>query len=135
MLLKKEATSITLVAVLGYEYSMDGTNWQDSPVFAGLNPETEYCFYQRIKETDTHYSSQISAMLTVKTAPEYIVGDINGDSKITIDDVSYLLNHVYFPELYPVRQKCDFNGDAMVDIDDVSYLLNHVYFPDLYPLQ
>ena len=65
----------------------------------------------------------------------YLPGDTDGDSKVTIDDVAYLLNHVYFPELYPVSQECDFNGDDTVNIDDVAYLLNHVYFPDIYPLE
>ena len=65
----------------------------------------------------------------------YLPGDTDEDNEVTIDDVSYLLNYVYFPELYPVRQECDFNDDSLVNIDDVAYLLNHVYFPDLYPLQ
>ncbi len=135
LLLKSESTSITLVAVSGYEYSMDGIHWQDSPIFLALTPETEYCFYQRIKETDTNYASQISMSLTVKTEPEYIVGDLNGDEKVNLDDVAYLLNHVYFPARYPVYQNCDFSGDEIVSLDDVAYLLNHIYFPDRYPLK
>ena len=67
-------------------------------------------------------------------AGEYLPGDINGDEKITLDDVEYMLNYVYFPELYPIRQECDYNKDGRITLDDVSYLLNHIYFPDLYPL-
>lgn len=42
--------SITLKAISGYEYSMDGVTWQDSNVFTNLFADTEYVFYQRIKE-------------------------------------------------------------------------------------
>ena len=70
----------------------------------------------------------------VLPAGEYLPGDINGDEKITLDDVEYMLNYVYFPELYPIRQECDYNKDGRITLDDVSYLLNHIYFPDLYPL-
>lgn len=43
-------SSITLKALSGYEYSMDGIAWQDSNVFTGLFADTEYVFYQRIKD-------------------------------------------------------------------------------------
>lgn len=63
----KTAYSVTLKAILGYEYSMDGTKWQASPVFEGLSPAKEYQFYQRIAETETSYTSPASASLTVTT--------------------------------------------------------------------
>ena len=59
--------SVTLVSVSGYQYSMDGTNWQDSPSFDGLLSGTEYSFYQRIAETDNTNVSGASEVLTVKT--------------------------------------------------------------------
>ncbi len=59
--------TVTLVATDGYEYSKDGTIWQDSNVFSGLSPNTTYNFYQRVKETDTNYASESSEPLTVTT--------------------------------------------------------------------
>ena len=45
---KTRAESITLKAFEGYEYSMDGENWQSNNLFAGLTANTEYRFFQRI---------------------------------------------------------------------------------------
>lgn len=60
--------SITLTAIEGAEYSIDGVTWQDSPIFTGLAANTEYTFYARIKETDTANASAASAVLTIKTS-------------------------------------------------------------------
>ena len=59
--------SITLTAVSGCEYSMDGTTWQDSPTFSGLNPGTAYTFYQRVKATDSANASASSPAATIST--------------------------------------------------------------------
>ncbi len=66
---KSEATktSITLAAVDGCEYSKDGTTWQESPVFSGLTPGTEYSFYQRKKETDDNNASPASEDTKIST--------------------------------------------------------------------
>lgn len=61
------ATSITLNAVDGCEYSNDGINWQTSNIFSGLLCGTEYTFYQRYKETETTYVSKSSEPFVVKT--------------------------------------------------------------------
>lgn len=68
----KTVTSVTLTPVNGYEYSMDGTTWQDDNTFNGLKVNTEYTFYQRIKETETSYVSATSTALSV-TTPKHTV--------------------------------------------------------------
>lgn len=40
-----------------YEYRINGGNWQDSPLFEGLTPNTYYIVYARVKETPTHFPS------------------------------------------------------------------------------
>ena len=72
--------SITLTTESGCEYSMDGTTWQDSTTFSGLNPGTAYTFYQRVKGTqNTSVAATISTAadtyamtitLTIKPTPE-----------------------------------------------------------------
>jgi hypothetical protein len=52
--LKPELESSTLNSIIiknvsGAEYSIDNTNWQDSPEFTGLASSTEYTFYIRYK--------------------------------------------------------------------------------------
>ena len=43
--------SITVTPVEGHEYSIDGTTWQSSNVFANLTPNTKYTVYQRVAAT------------------------------------------------------------------------------------
>ena len=62
-------SSITLVAIEGGEYNMNGREWQDSPIFEGLTPSTSYTFTQRKKETRSHYVSPISPEAVFCTLP------------------------------------------------------------------
>lgn len=51
----RSATSVSVVAVEGVEYSLDGeTDWQTAGVFANLTEFTEYKIYARYGETATH---------------------------------------------------------------------------------
>lgn len=131
----KTDTYVTLIKVTGYEYSMDGLHWQDNPTFTRLHADMVYCFYQRVKETDTHYASPSSTALTVKTNAEYIVGDLNKDNTVTDADAIYLLMHTFFSEDYPVNQSCDFNSDGGVTDADAIYLLMYTFFPEDYPIK
>lgn len=62
------ANSVTLNAATGYQYSMDGSNWQDNPMFSGLTKNTEYTFYQRIAEDDNHNASPSSSGQKISTS-------------------------------------------------------------------
>ena len=62
------ATRIDLVSVTGYEYRIADGEWQNSTVFSNLEPDTEYTFYQRIKETNTEFASAESEPLHCKTS-------------------------------------------------------------------
>ena len=60
--------SIPLQMVSGCEYSIDGVNWQSSPVFSGLSVNTSYTFYQRYAQTQTHHAGAISDPTVSRTA-------------------------------------------------------------------
>jgi uncharacterized protein (DUF4415 family) len=71
ILTSKTHNSVTLTANALYEFSKDGTAWQMSNIFGGLNPSTSYTFYQRIAETDDTEASAKSPALneTTNAAP------------------------------------------------------------------
>ena len=56
----KTSTSITLNAIVGAEYSINGTDWRDSLEFNNLTPNTEYTFYARLKEISNYFASPSS---------------------------------------------------------------------------
>ena len=72
--------AITLKEIENGEYSIDGVNWQESPIFEDLEFDKEYSFYQRYAKTDTTYTSAASEVLKVTICghaeTEWIV-DIN----------------------------------------------------------
>ena len=71
-------SSISLIPITNGEYSLDGINWQNSNVFENLQHATDYTFYQRKAETDTHYASESSDCLVVRTEeiPECILNPL-----------------------------------------------------------
>ena len=120
-----KTNSITIKSIEGYEYSIDGENYQDSNVFDNLMPFTEYTIYQRIKKTETTEES-ISAYTSVKTLT--YIGDINGDGKVNITDVALINAHVKKTKLLTGEdlEKADINGDGKVNITDVALVNAHV---------
>lgn len=76
---------IRLVAVDEHEYSKDGSNWQESPLFTGLKPATKYIFFQRDK--DVKKSSSALVVMTTKSvvsAPEAPVVLGRSDTVISV---------------------------------------------------
>jgi len=62
------ANSITLKTITNGEYKMgDGDTWQESPTFTGLTKNTEYSFYQRLKEDANHNASPASTPVAIST--------------------------------------------------------------------
>lgn len=52
--------SIELSTLDGCEYSIDGEIWQESNIFDNLEIATTYTFYQRYKETNNYYASDVA---------------------------------------------------------------------------
>ncbi len=65
-----------------------------------------------------------------------LLGDINVDGVVDMNDAILLLQHSMFPELFPLEYKgsVDFANDGVVDMNDAILLLQHSMFPDLFPL-
>ena len=60
-------SSITLDIIDGFEYKISTGDWQDSNVFSGLDMNTEYSFYQRIKGDDNYNASPESDAAVLRT--------------------------------------------------------------------
>ncbi len=125
--------TVTLKAVEGYEYSVDGVNWQTSPVFNNLNAETAYSFVCRTAETAKAFAGFTSAAATVTTgqrpATADVPGNVNGDdnAKVDLDDVVALAQIVAgWQNVAHIPERCDVNGDGAVTLDDVVLLAQYV---------
>lgn len=99
----KTIDTITLAVVDGCEYRMEDGQWQDSNVFADLEPETEYTFYQRYKATGSHKESNQSFSLKVMTDGfnvERITFSIEGVRlhKDETEDLSVIFQYAIYPE-------------------------------------
>ncbi len=65
-----------------------------------------------------------------------VLGDLDGDDEVTLEDAILLLQHSMFPEDYPIdyNSSVDFTKDGSIDIEDAILLLQHSMFPDDYPI-
>jgi hypothetical protein len=137
-LASKTATSITLVALEGCEYSKEEGEWQESPLFAGLTPKTTYTFTQRKKETDTHFASGSSEAASFETEEAFlpiytILSSVNnttwgsitpyGESKVEEGDV--LTFTITAQEGYEIEQLL-VDGFPISDCTTNSYTFENV---------
>lgn len=65
-----------------------------------------------------------------------LLGDINLDDYVDIDDALLLFQNSLYPEYYPIDYigKLDFTKDGFVDIDDALLLFQYSLYPDYYPI-
>lgn len=89
---------IELNEVNGYEYSINGIDWQSSTTFYNLMPLTEYSLYQRIAAINEVAASPFGVPLTVKTFDgartenDYWEFD-NKNKKLTVNGDTYLKDY------------------------------------------
>ncbi len=84
------SSSITVSAMAGLEYNLNGGAWQDSGTFSGLSPNTRYEIRARVKATGDMPCSEASPALAVTTdkqsvsAPTTPVLDSRTDTSVTV---------------------------------------------------
>lgn len=60
------------------------------------------------------------------TAPDYTPGDVNGDNKVNLADVSLLLKHIAKWSVVLNLDAADVTGDGKVNLADVSLMLKYI---------
>ena len=70
------------------------------------------------------------------TIIDQLLGDIDLNDAVDMNDAILLLQHSMFPDLIKIGYKgnIDFTKDGAVDMNDAILLLQHSMFPDLIPL-
>ncbi len=77
------------------------------------------------------------AVTVSEAAVDAVLGDINGDGVVTIDDATYLFGYTMRPTRYPIDSYAghvDFNRDGVITIDDATYLFGYTMRPTRYPI-
>ncbi len=90
--------------------------------------------YSLIKDNSVNIeSATVSGSLIVISD---LIGDVNLDGKVNIEDALLLFRHSIMPDLYPITYpgSIDFTKDGAVNIEDALLLFRYSMMPDLYPL-
>jgi hypothetical protein len=59
---------------------------------------------------------------------DWICGDANGDGKINLLDVSFVISALYRGGPMPTpKERADVNGDGKMNLLDISYTINYLY--------
>ncbi len=73
----KKTSSVNSIALeehTGYEYRLGNGEWKASASFTGLQADTEYTFYQRIKADENHNASESSEGTVIRTEKAQVSG-------------------------------------------------------------
>ena len=107
-----------------YVNTIDGI-WQEWHTLTdSLEFGTQY--WWKVKATDkTNRYTYSSNVLTFKT---WKLGDANGDWKVDIFDITFLIAYLYLEGPGPGREFMgDVNGDCEINIFDITYLISYLY--------
>lgn len=120
--------SVTFMIETNYPYVLKMKDGELSATVTINGKEAEILSYT---DTQLKVFYKFDALPTTE-----ILGDINGDGRVNIEDAIDLFRHNMMPAMYPISYKgsLDFNKDSTVDIGDCITLFRHSMMPDLYPL-
>ena len=107
------ARQITLEKQSGYEYSIDGENFQASNVFSGLLPHTSYTFYQRRATSGGVPFGVPSLPTTIETTDAssyYVTYDLDDGENDSRNPATYQRSASSTPLYAPTKEGYDFAG-------------------------
>ncbi len=87
-----------------------------------------YFYKVRAKDAQNQWSTFSNVEAAVVIEGNFIRGDANGDSSITISDVVFVINYLFqgggVPNPYAAG---DANSDGIIDLGDLVYLINYLF--------
>ncbi len=101
-----------------------------SGIISGVPLDTgHFSFTVLVKDSSFPQKSDYQDFtLTVNQGIAFIRGDANGDSKVTVADVVYMINYLLKGGPTPVPlEKADTNCDGTVNVSDAVYLINYLF--------
>lgn len=115
-----EGTVLDVGAVKQYNITLDGNAAGEVTV-----PEItlhNVASGQHVATVQAAYESGLSEVVT-RNFTIALVGDVNGDSRVDVSDVTALINRILGTANYKTAV-CDVNGDGEINVSDVTALIN-----------
>jgi len=127
---------LTVVAALKASQIFDG---EICTLNFKINENAEECAVAVSATANIKLNSETIATEVVPAAVSVtlqILGDIDLNDVVDMNDAILLLQHSMFPELYPIDYSgsVDFTKDGNIDMNDAILLLQYSMFPELYPI-
>jgi chitodextrinase len=115
------------VGVTGYRIFRNGTQVGTSTAAAytdsGLSATTQYAYTVKAVDAAGNLSAASTSINATTLAGSSVTGDVNGDGKVNITDLSIMLSH--WNATGATLSQGDVNGDGSVNITDLSMLLSN----------
>ena len=87
--------------------------------------------YYYSEGTEVRLKGTSSYTIVFPEAPQAVIGDVDGDGKVSIKDVSVLIDHLLGTETESfIAANADMNGDNAITIADVSKLIDQLLAND-----
>jgi len=69
--------------------------------------------------------------------PDYLIGDVDLDGVVDINDAMYLFQYSMLPELFTMEYQgnLDLDFDELIDINDAMYLFQYSMLPEMFPIE
>ena len=93
---------------------------------SNVSPGTYNLRVEKKNHVTRDYTVKVGTEDVTQKVRIFLLGDVNEDGRVNIQDVIRLLNHVNNSSPFVDAHHCDINNDSRVNIQDVIRLLNHV---------
>ncbi|PIR43778.1 hypothetical protein COV24_00880 [candidate division WWE3 bacterium CG10_big_fil_rev_8_21_14_0_10_32_10] len=102
-----------------------GININTQPITIGSNATLGNPLHGEVDDLRIYNAALSQAqILDIKNGVIILIGDLNNDSQLNIQDIVILINEIFSPSGLP---NSDVNNDSKVDLIDIIYLINIIF--------